>query len=485
MTRRSRLGAVVLAVTLVLLLASCANSTAPTAPSPSAAFRCEQLSEQEGPDQSPDQEPNAAVSWRELKNDMAKAIDAVDDYWAQHWTECFGSEYDPPEIWHQDELISADEARDKIADGDDDRALGPGLYSEGNRPRCDGEDLQLSNAAYCPDGHFVAWGEPLMREALGVGDGLVYLVVAHEWAHALQARMPRGFAETSDQKGELQADCLAAATLHGADQETKFQFQTGDAREVARSLVDLADETAWTEYDDHGDAVQRLGAYEAGRAGRTQRLFRPVLRVRLGLRDPISSLGPAGLCGCQPTHSGGHDWSAHVPPPRRSGRRGLLRGARFRAAAADDRAADDQPASRAGGRPAGRGPHVRAVIDNTEDAYREGGSGAVWGEFISLVMHSGPVPADGVPPATWPPPGAEEAGGPPRTAVGEAAGRRRTVLLADVEALHPLRAEGGSAAFRGSTGGDCHGRKFAGGVGQVLSRRPGRAAGSASGGLPR
>ncbi len=55
-------------------------------------------------------------------------------------------------------------------------------------------------------------------------------------------------------------------------------------------------------------------------------------------------------------------------------------------------------------------PHVRAVIDDMEDAYREGGSGAAWGKFISLVMYSGPVPEDGVPPATWPPPGAEDAG---------------------------------------------------------------------------
>jgi predicted metalloprotease len=267
MTRRSLLSGVVLAAALVLSLTSCANSTPPPAPGPAAEFRCEQFSEREGPEQTPDREPKADVSWRELKDDMAKAIDTVDDYWAEHWTECFGSEYDPPEIWFQDELISADDARDLIVESNGDRAPGPGLFSEGNRPRCDGEDLQLSNAAYCPEGHFVAWGEPLMREALGVGDGLVYLVVAHEWAHALQARMPRGFAESSGPKGELQADCLAGATLHGADRETKFQFQTGDAREVARSLVDLADETGWTEYDDHGDAVQRIGAYEEGRAG--------------------------------------------------------------------------------------------------------------------------------------------------------------------------------------------------------------------------
>lgn len=48
---------------------------------------------------------------------------------------------------------------------------------------------------------------------------------------------------------------------------------------------------------------------------------------------------------------------------------------------------------------------VRSVVDGIEDAYRSGGSGAAWGAFVSLVMHQGPVPDDGVAPATWPPPG--------------------------------------------------------------------------------
>jgi pimeloyl-ACP methyl ester carboxylesterase len=50
-------------------------------------------------------------------------------------------------------------------------------------------------------------------------------------------------------------------------------------------------------------------------------------------------------------------------------------------------------------------PHVFAVLDDIEDAYHTGGSGAAWGKFVSLVMHHGPVPEGGVPPAAWPPPG--------------------------------------------------------------------------------
>ena len=56
------------------------------------------------------------------------------------------------------------------------------------------------------------------------------------------------------------------------------------------------------------------------------------------------------------------------------------------------------------------GPHVRAVVDDIEEAYRSAGSGAAWGKFVSLVMHTGPVTEAGVPPAAWPPPGQETPG---------------------------------------------------------------------------
>jgi pimeloyl-ACP methyl ester carboxylesterase len=55
-------------------------------------------------------------------------------------------------------------------------------------------------------------------------------------------------------------------------------------------------------------------------------------------------------------------------------------------------------------------PYVRAAIDDVEDAYRGGGSGAGWGKFISVVMHHGPVTQAGIPPATWPPAGEDAAG---------------------------------------------------------------------------
>lgn len=52
-------------------------------------------------------------------------------------------------------------------------------------------------------------------------------------------------------------------------------------------------------------------------------------------------------------------------------------------------------------------PYIRAVVDDVENAYRTDGTGAAWGKFVSLVMYDGQVTEDGVPPAAWPPPGAD------------------------------------------------------------------------------
>jgi pimeloyl-ACP methyl ester carboxylesterase len=76
---------------------------------------------------------------------------------------------------------------------------------------------------------------------------------------------------------------------------------------------------------------------------------------------------------------------------------------------------------------------VRAVVDDTADAYRDGGAGAAWGKFVSLVMHDGLVTADGVPPAAWPPPGAEPAGAEDSESAGQPPQERTQKQAADDE----------------------------------------------------
>ncbi len=57
-------------------------------------------------------------------------------------------------------------------------------------------------------------------------------------------------------------------------------------------------------------------------------------------------------------------------------------------------------------------PHIRAAVDQVEDAYRAYGPGAGWGKFVALVMHDGPMTEAGPAAAQWPPAGGGGDGGP-------------------------------------------------------------------------
>lgn len=97
-----------------------------------------------------------------------------------------------------------------------------------------------------------------------IGDAWVYLIIAHEWGHAIQARLQ---ADQVSVAAELQADCLAGATLFGAAELGFLQFEQGDTEELARTLAAVADDFPWTEESDHGDARQRTDAFNRGAAG--------------------------------------------------------------------------------------------------------------------------------------------------------------------------------------------------------------------------
>ena len=67
---------------------------------------------------------------------------------------------------------------------------------------------------YCVAEDYVAWDAALLVDGADqIGDSWVYLVVAHEWGHAMQARLDPSLVAAAD---ELQADCLGAAALFGA-----------------------------------------------------------------------------------------------------------------------------------------------------------------------------------------------------------------------------------------------------------------------------
>jgi hypothetical protein len=166
------------------------------------------------------------------------AVKVVDGYWRRHFTEFFGRPYTSPKV--------------------------SGSYVGTNGPSCAGQPAIAFNAFYCRPGDFLAWDENLMSSGFQkVGDSWVYLVIAHEWGHAIQARIKRGLTAISV---ELQADCLAGATLQGAANDGLVTVEPGDAQELARTLEAAADDYPWTNQRDHGDAQQRISSFNTGAA---------------------------------------------------------------------------------------------------------------------------------------------------------------------------------------------------------------------------
>jgi len=111
---------------------------------------------------------------------------------------------------------------------------------------------------YCPAGDFLGRDAGLIRKADGLGDGWTYLVIAHEWGHAVQERVDIGLRSRA---AEPQADCLAAAA------DGVIRFEENDEKEIAEGLAEIGDQTPWTTAGEHGDSFQRVSAFALGRDG--------------------------------------------------------------------------------------------------------------------------------------------------------------------------------------------------------------------------
>lgn len=194
---------------------------------------------------SPVPEPTAArtpggFDENEFQEDLRTAETITDDYWRRHWERLFTGRYRSPRV--------------------------VGLYN-GRDPRttpvCGDERLQRGNAAYCPAGDFVAWDVHLMRSGYARGDAWVYLVIAHEWGHAIQNRLRRGLVSPA---AELQADCLAGAVLYGSAGDGTLKFEDGDEQELVDAFRIIGDRAPWTKPGDHGTSDQRLRSFSRGGA---------------------------------------------------------------------------------------------------------------------------------------------------------------------------------------------------------------------------
>ncbi len=143
---------------------------------------------------------------------------------------------------------------------------GVGVYDGATgTSRCGGERLPPGNAFYCLPDDVLAFDVGLLGDRFAdLGDGFVRTILAHEYAHAIQHRWGPAYTRN---RGELQADCLAGAALYGAADAGLLVLGTEDEREIISALAAVADEHPVTRPDGHGDAFQRIEAFDIGRQG--------------------------------------------------------------------------------------------------------------------------------------------------------------------------------------------------------------------------
>jgi predicted metalloprotease len=217
----------------------------------------------------------SGVTIEELRTDVESAVTIVDEYWAGHWGEYFTGTYTAPTVADVLDVRG-------VYDGSD-----PDLT-----PTCDGEPLEEFNAFYCVPEDYVAWDAGLLLAGADeVGDAWVYLIVAHEWGHAVQARLDSTYIAEAK---ELQADCLAGAALYGAAADGRLDLEAGDEQEIVNSLSLVSDQMPWTMVADHGDPFQRVQWFNLGRNAGVNACFDVIA-------DPSASTAPSSLDVPPPT----------------------------------------------------------------------------------------------------------------------------------------------------------------------------------------
>jgi hypothetical protein len=135
---------------------------------------------------------------------------------------------------------------------------------EGQGPACGQEQAPPKNAFYCPAGDFIAWDESGLMIPYYVqgGDFAASFVLAHEFGHAMQVRLPR-----QEQLGvlrELQADCFAGAWSRWVSDQKLLAAGDLDEATLAVFIARDVPGTPWTDPAAHGSGFERTRAFGDG-----------------------------------------------------------------------------------------------------------------------------------------------------------------------------------------------------------------------------
>ena len=178
--------------------------------------------------------------YAEYSGTVQDVLGSLDQYWSEALPAEFGVAYTPPErfVYYRPE--------------------------EGPGPSCGEQEAPPKNAFYCPVGDFIAWDESglLIPYYVSSGDFAAAFVLAHEFGHAMQARLPRQ--EELGVLRELQADCFAGAWAAWVSQ--RGYLEAGDLDEATLAVFTARDVpgTDFTDPRAHGSGFERTRAFADG-----------------------------------------------------------------------------------------------------------------------------------------------------------------------------------------------------------------------------
>ncbi len=184
------------------------------------------------------------------------ALADIETFWSSAYPEHFGEDYTPLEGGY----FSVDsEALDESAYPE----TGIGCEGSPNTP-----DSVASNALYDPACDVIAFDRALLEDLAGdYGRFLVPVVMAHEFAHAMQSRF--GFAASGRSiQDETQADCLAGAWTAwvAAGEAEHLSIRTPELDDVLRGFLLLRDDVGSDPEGGtaHGSYFDRVSAFYEG-----------------------------------------------------------------------------------------------------------------------------------------------------------------------------------------------------------------------------
>jgi uncharacterized protein len=186
---------------------------------------------------------NTAFVYEEYQATLEGVIASLDEFWARELPAAFDAPYTRPTrfVYYRPEQDSG--------------------------PRCGSEEAPAKNAFYCSAGDFIAWDETglMIPYYVSSGDFAAAFVLAHEFGHAMQFRLPE-----QEQLGvlrELQADCFAGAWAR--DVQEQGLLEAGDLDEATLAVFSARDVpgTPFTDPRAHGTGFERTRAFADGYEG--------------------------------------------------------------------------------------------------------------------------------------------------------------------------------------------------------------------------